>query len=191
MDLVSDLSRDAFLRSFRRFTARNSVPDQVVSDNGTNFVSASKVLITEYPKLVFKFIPPAAPHFGGVHEVMVKLMKKALVKTLGTYRPTDEELLTVLAEIEETLNTRPLTRLSSDPNDLQPLTPNHFLIGKVELAAALNETPLGARWKTIQEIIKQTWDRFFREFIPKLNYTPEWDEPKHPINKLERATGLW
>ena len=41
-----------------------------------------------------------------------------------------ETLLTLMAEIESLLNSRPLTHVSIDPQDLEAITPNHFLIGR-------------------------------------------------------------
>ena len=84
LDLVTDLSAEAFLRAFRRFTARYSVPDTVVFDNGTNFVSASKLVRNDSPTREWTFNPSASPHFDGVHEVILKLMKKALLKSIGS-----------------------------------------------------------------------------------------------------------
>lgn len=40
LEMAWDLETDAFLNAFTRFTSRRGVPKEVVSDNGTNFVSA-------------------------------------------------------------------------------------------------------------------------------------------------------
>ena len=44
LELVSNLSTDSFLLSYKRFAARRSLPKEVLCDNGTNFVGASNVL---------------------------------------------------------------------------------------------------------------------------------------------------
>ena len=77
----------------------------------------------------WKFIPPISPWMGGAWEIMVKLTKCAL-KTVTNDRPMYEEVLRAfLVEVESTLNSRPLTSISDDYNDLQVLTPNHFVTG--------------------------------------------------------------
>jgi hypothetical protein len=67
----------------------------------------------------WKLIPTATPHFGGIWEAGVKSMKTHL-----------EEFSTVLIRIEACLNSRPITPISSNPTDLESLTPGHFLIGR-------------------------------------------------------------
>jgi hypothetical protein len=62
----------------------------------------------------WKFIPPHAPHFGGLWKAAVKSMKYHLRHTLGSHIATYEELCTLLAEIEACLNSRPLCTLSND-----------------------------------------------------------------------------
>lgn len=56
-------------------------------------------------------------------------MKYHLYRIVGKAHLTYEEMLTVLSEIEATLNSRPIAPLSEDPNDLNYLTPGHFLVG--------------------------------------------------------------
>ncbi|GFT33024.1 DUF5641 domain-containing protein [Trichonephila clavipes] len=74
----------------------------------------------------WKFIPPRSPNFGGLWESCVKFVKYHLRRVVGNARLTYEELSTALAQIEAVLKSRPISPLSSDPNDYQDLTPGHF-----------------------------------------------------------------
>ncbi|XP_037828130.1 uncharacterized protein LOC119616055 [Lucilia sericata] len=83
LEACSSLSSDAFLAAFARFTGRRGLPKRLMSENGTNFLGASRSLRKE--SLLFlrksaediskkyavhgfkwKFIPPSAPHMGGL-----------------------------------------------------------------------------------------------------------------------------
>ena len=82
----------------------------------------------------WKFNPPGAPHFGGIWERLVRSCKKAMIAVLDGQSLTDDVLLTTVCLVEQTLNARPLTNVSDDPDDLEALTPNHFLMGRANLA---------------------------------------------------------
>ena len=43
IEVASDLSTDFFINALRRFIARRGQPDEIFSDNGTNFVGAKRV----------------------------------------------------------------------------------------------------------------------------------------------------
>ena len=45
LDIVPDLTAEAFLRIFRRFTARRGLPLKIVSDNGSTFKSVSRQIV--------------------------------------------------------------------------------------------------------------------------------------------------
>ena len=77
------------------------------------------------------FNPPLAPHFGGVHETMIKSAKRAIDAILGNADINDEELMTAIIGGEGLINSRPLTYQSENPADDVRLTPNHFLHGQV------------------------------------------------------------
>ena len=82
----------------------------------------------------WNFIPPRSPHFGGLWKSHVKLAKYYVKRILGNAVLTFEELTTVFTQIWACLNSRPLSPLSNDVNDLTPLTPEHFSIGHILVA---------------------------------------------------------
>ena len=118
LEMAWGLDTDAFLNAFTRFISRRGVPKEVVSDNGTNFVGAVnelKSLVSELDEEKIKsktaskgvrwlFNPPAAPHFGGINEIMVKAAKTAIYAVVGNADVSDEELMTVFTGAESFLN---------------------------------------------------------------------------------------
>ncbi|XP_070581780.1 uncharacterized protein [Ptychodera flava] len=72
-----------------------------------------------------------AAHFGGVHESMIKAAKRAIYAILKNADITDEELLTAVTGAEALINSRPITYQSANPDDVTPLTSNHFLHGQI------------------------------------------------------------
>lgn len=130
LEAVTNLTAAAFIAAFRRFLARRGAVRNLYSDNGTNFVSANKILAEnleleqdEYNSEVcneliknetkWHFSPPGAPHFNGLAEAAVKTVKLHLLKTIGDTKLTYEEMSTLLAEIEACVNSRPICPLSS------------------------------------------------------------------------------
>ena len=141
LELAKDLSASNFIILFRRFCARFSVPKLMVSDNGTNFSASAAYFQTlfedpqvkeqlEERKINWKFIAPRAPWQGGFYERLIRVVKGCLKKVIYRKILDWDELVTVLLEIEQCINNRPLTYVESELADLQPLTPNHLLRGR-------------------------------------------------------------
>ena len=170
-----------------RFQNHRGVPASYHSDNGTNFVGAQSELaeclqnfnqhaIQEHlgrqPTKWF-FNPPAAPHFGGAWERMVRAAKTALTAVLGRQRLTDEILVTTLTLVENVLNSRKLTPVSEGPTDPECHTPNHLLLGRANPNIppdVFSEDDLSAkqRWRIAQAMTDQFWKRWMKEVLPSL-----------------------
>ncbi|GFU13912.1 integrase catalytic domain-containing protein [Trichonephila clavipes] len=125
------------------------------------------------------FIPPYAPNFGGVWEASVKLTKQHLLKTLKAAMLNFEELNTILCQIEACISSRPLYPLSSDPKDLQVLTPGHFLIGcpLLELPdhSLTNQSlSIHSRWSLLMKLKRMFWSRWQLSYLNTLQSRTKW-----------------
>jgi hypothetical protein len=195
LECVSDLSSNAFILAFRRFISRRGRCLKLFSDNATNFRGADRELrslfkaaSTFYEKASadlstcgtdWIFNPPHAPHFGGLWEAGVKAVKHHLRRVIGDQKLTFEEMTTLLCQIEACLNSRPLSPMSNDPNDLVPLTPGHFLVGEQLIAlpepfSKLDSHSLSNKYKLITLMRDNFWKRWSIEYLQKLHPLPKW-----------------
>ncbi|XP_077260520.1 uncharacterized protein LOC143896497 [Temnothorax americanus] len=194
LELVSDYSSPAFLAALSRFVSRRGRPTSIYSDNGTTFQGADRELTTAI-KLTTKdpnflnhlategtawhFLPPSAPHFGGLWEAAVRSVKYHLKRCVGSYTLTFEELATVLCRIEACLNSRPIAAVSENLDDYQVLTPGHFLIEGPLMAVPepsvleINETRL-SRWQLLQRNTEQFWKSWSNDYLLNLQQRPKW-----------------
>ena len=62
-------------------------------------MSSQKYIVTVELGVTWRFNLPAAPHFGGAHEVMVKAAKKDSYAVVGKRDINDEELIAVFAGV--------------------------------------------------------------------------------------------
>ncbi|XP_071576252.1 uncharacterized protein [Temnothorax nylanderi] len=201
LELVSDLTTDALIAALKRLISRRGKPERIYSDNATNFVGAQKQIKELYDflkadgtrdhiehflreqKTEWSFIPPNAPHHGELWEAAVKSVKFHLARIVSSSHLTFEEMQTVLCEIEAILNSRPITPLSSDPNDMTYLSPGHFLVG-----APLNSFPTSdlndinvnklLRWQVIEQMRQHFWRRWSHEYLNTLQQRNKWKTSK-------------
>ena len=199
-EIVSDLSTNNFLLSLKRFIGRRGMPRKLYCDNATNFVGAMNALkqfqqclfstsaqenilaFTNQRGFDFCFIPPRAPHFGGLWEAAVKSAKSLLIKNIGKAHLTLEELQTVAIEAEAILNSRPLCPLSNDPNDGEALTPAHLLIGSSLLAIPdqhfdCSRMPYLSRYQKVAFLKQQFWELWQRDYLHLLQQRSKWLKP--------------
>ena len=202
LELAGSLNTDAFLLALRRFVARRGSPKCLVSDNGTNFLGAAKELqecicswnqehISQHlaqKEIQWKFNPPSAPHFGGVWERLIRSTKTILRTILGTQCVGSDTLNTLLTEVEAILNSRPLTPASEDSDDLEAITPNHFLLGRASPSlppGVFFDSDLCSRkrWRQAQIMADHFWRRFVREYLPRITSRPKWNQETRPLQE--------
>jgi hypothetical protein len=182
LELCSSLTTEVFIAALRRFVARRGRPSIIYSDNGLNFVGCSNALknvdwvkITEYAtvsEIRWKFNPPTAAWWGGFWERMIGVVKQLLRSVLGSARVTHEELETLLCEVESVVNSRPLTYVSEESEELIALTPNHFIrngggsgLPDVDL---VERNHLVSRYRNIQHCREELRNRFQKEYLALL-----------------------
>lgn len=204
LELVVNASTEGFMNAFKRFLSRRGAVSVMYSDNGTNYIGARNELDEIYSvihssefkqtlgeelekrKIQWSFIPPLSPHMGGIWESNIKQMKRLLFSSIGLTILTFEEMYTVLTMVEALLNSRPLCPLSSDPNDIQVLTPAHFLH-----ANPLQEFPAVStmsipenrlsRYQLLDNLVQTYWKRWSREYLNNLQVRTKWNTPQNPI----------
>ncbi|XP_055589397.1 uncharacterized protein LOC129741675 [Uranotaenia lowii] len=201
LELVSDLSTAKFVQALRRFIGRRGKCATLYSDNGTNFVGARNQLkellktlrsrdhhdemqqVCSEEGIDWQLNPPSAPHFGGLWEAAVRSAKKHLLRVLGNSSASHEDFETLLVQVEACLNSRPLTQLSDDPKDFQPLTPAHFLIGSSIHALPekdLSSTPENRlkQYQLMQQQLQRFWRRWHIEYLTQLQpRVKNWQPP--------------
>ncbi|XP_075150893.1 uncharacterized protein LOC142225003 [Haematobia irritans] len=203
LEATSDLSTTTFLAAFHRFIARRGCPKTIFSDNGTNFVGASREMEKElrsvlkegrdkvcsayqFQQLSWQFIPAGAPHMGGLWEAAVKSFKTHFRKHASGFKYTFEEFSTVLSRIEACLNSRPLCPMSESSQELVALTPGHLLVGSPILAPPEQleeESPLHLvhRFRKMKALSQQFCLRWKDEYLKGLQKRYKWKFPQRDI----------
>lgn len=194
LELVSSLTAEAFIAALTRFVnLRAGSVQHMYSDNGTNFIKADRELqeaaeiwkahdVMEHlvtHSIQWHINVPSAPHHGGLWEAAVKSTKHHLKRMGGAHLFTFEELATLLAKIAACLNARPLTPISSDPNDLTTLSPGHFLAGQpivTPYEGYLEDGPVNrlSAWQRIQKLQQEFWSRYAKEYITEQQTRNKW-----------------
>ena len=165
------------------------------SDAGTNFVGAEKLLekalITAKERgeqnplpIEWQRVPPHAPHRAGVWERLVKSAKRILAALLGKQDVSLDVFRTVLHQAEYILNHRPITQVSSDPRDMEALTPAHFIHPGIQPNLPNQCEPLGhigvedmrfAHNRAIA-LIGGFWKRWLSDYLSQLKGRKKWQQ---------------
>ena len=202
IEVLMSLESDSFINGLRRFICRRGKPKLIRSDNGTNFVAAERILresvqqwnsnnkINNYVQqneIEWIFNTPSASHHGGCWERMIKSVRRVLGFITKDHVFEDEQLLTIMCEAEFIINSRPLTTVSDDSQDPEPLTPNHLLIMKHEITQTpgefVKQDIYRSKWKNVQYLLEVFWKRWTSEYLNILQQRSKWNEERPNIRK--------
>ena len=188
----------SFLLRHEEFVARKSAPKEIVSDQGSQLLAAGDIIAKkEFPgnwdwdqvqrennNSEWVFVPAGSQHHNGLPEAMVKVMKTSLSQALnpGVVLAYDE-LVTLLARISCSINSRPLGLANTSYSDQQedillPITPNHMLLGR----SSPESPPLQysendkfcQRLAYIAAVEQDWWTRWIKTVLPTMLPAGKW-----------------
>ena len=201
LEVSNTLNTDSFINALQRFIARRGEPAEIRSDNGTNFVGGLQELrkaVSEWNQqriadhllqhnVRWIFNPPGASHMGGVWERQIRTIRSVLNGVTSLQLLDEEGLTTLFCTVEAIINGRPITKLSNDPKDPLPLTPNHLLLlrsGSVLPPGVFVKEDLYRRcWRQVQYLADQFWARWVKEYLPSLQQRQKWILPKRNLEE--------
>ncbi|KAM9709232.1 uncharacterized protein ACNS7B_023621 [Menidia menidia] len=204
IEMLEDLTTDAFLNALRCFIAIRGTVRQIRSDQGTNFKGAKNELgkclmeldkerIATYlarKECDFLMNVPEASHMGGVWERQIRTTRSVMSSVLAQAkgRLDDSSLRTFFYEAMSIVNSRPLTTNTlTDPKSAEPLTPNHLLTMKpmtpLPPPGKFVQEDLYARkrWRKVQYLSEQFWNRWRREYLTNINLRQQWHTTRRNV----------
>ncbi|XP_049880154.1 uncharacterized protein LOC126378727 isoform X1 [Pectinophora gossypiella] len=205
LEVVSDMTTEAFLAALKRFIARRGLPSDIYSDNAKTFKGAHNKLndlyklanssdfqnsvsnFTANKGIQFHFIPDYSPNHGGLWEAAVKSAKYHMKRIVGLKTYTYEQLSTIFTEIEAVLNSRPITPMSQDPSDFSCLTPGHFIIGCPLTSYPcpdLTEIPINRLkfWRSCEQARQHFWRAWSHDYLSSLHQRHKW---QYEVNNIK------
>ena len=181
-ELLPNMSTESFLLCFVRFVNLFNIPETIFSDNANTFLSAMNILSKSQSDNNFfnyliknnighKKIPLYAAWCGSAWERLLRTLKSCLYKSIGKKKLEYFEFITLLSDIQESMNSRPLTYQSND--EITAVTPNCFLkcdVGKHLIFGPNNSFPSsrGDLIKSLEardEILDSFRNRFYDEYL--------------------------
>ena len=209
LDVATDYSTEAVLHTVRRLMSIRGDVRRIISDPGSQLVRASKEL-TEWRQgwdqnqlirfgaskgLDWKFIMANSQHQNGAAEVMVKMVKsiqKSLFRVMGDTKLSLNEMFTLLAEVSNLINERPIGIKPNDKSGTDYLSPNSLLLGRCSARISAgpfepdqvftdNPKAVKSRFLLVQAITNQFWKVWLKLYFPSLLIRQKWHADRRNI----------
>ncbi|KAL4224489.1 hypothetical protein ACF0H5_015190 [Mactra antiquata] len=196
IEVIQEMTSSSFINALRRFVAIRGPVKEFRSDQGTNFVGAidsigaQSIFVEHGPvnnyllesKIVWKFNPPHASHFGGAWERLIGLARRildAMLLNSHGQKLTHEVLCTFMCEVSAIMNSRPISPISSDPDNPEIISPGMLLTQKCEqLDGICSSTDLKDiykyQWKYVQVLSNTFWKQWKNGYLQMLQKRSKW-----------------
>ena len=195
LDIVQDYSAPAVILSLRRFGSLRGWPGVINTDPGSQLESAGgrfeawwsamgESLRTFSGSKNFKWnlSPADSPWRQGKAERRIAIVKRCLALAIGDSRVTPVELQTILMEVANICNERPIG-LSKPRADgtYSLITPNQLLLGRSKNilpddTEIVDDLPMKARYRIVHDVTTDFWKRWSAEVSPSLVVRQKWHE---------------
>ncbi|XP_061185158.1 uncharacterized protein LOC133193208 [Saccostrea echinata] len=198
IEVIEEMTSSSFINALRRFVAVRGTVSEFRSDRGTNFVGAAaelqmnvvnvednslKIFLAD-KRIVWRFNPPHASHFGGTWERMIGIARRILEAMLMDTKHgklTHEVLTTFMAEVMAIMNSRPLVPVSTDVEAPFVLSPQILLTQKThEVPSEFQDLDVKdmyrSQWKMVQVMANTFWKRWKNEFLSTLQPRQKWQD---------------
>ena len=194
VEVVTSCSTMDFLIAFRRFVAQNGRPLVFYSDQAKHFKAADKQLrqllhdgmtpvynehFGNNCPIEWKFSTETAPWANGCTERLVGIFKKQLKIMLQKHVLTLRQLETIVLEITQSVNDRPLGVTREEDGDSQ-ITPNLLLYGRslnplcTPSTTKLSNMPCSDMWIQRKKVLAHFWSKWQAEYLSTLSINKKW-----------------
>ena len=197
-EIVYKMDASSLINALSRFVARRPGLKRIISDQGTNFKGADNLLKRETEELTremgpelaargwtWDWIPAGTPHYGGIWERVVGLFKRHMASLSIDDTTHVEVFWTIITEIEAIVNRRPLTSISTDPRDVEAISPAHILYPASIAHSTARFLPLSSTndaekmryaWKRVQARVNAFQKVWKSEYLTMLHNRPKWQK---------------
>ena len=195
-DVLLDYSAQEVIKALRRFSSLRGWPVRITSDPGSQLSSSSGKLeswfegmkgqladLASSMKFTWQISPANSPWRQGRCESRIKSLKRLILIAAGSTRLSPIELQTVLFEVANLSNERPIGLMKTPREDgtFKVITPNTLLMGRSKNSVP-DDANLGDhmkksdRYELIQQVTSDFWVRWAQEVTPQHVIRQKWHE---------------
>ena len=194
VEVVTSCTTEDFLIAFRRFVGKHGRPMVFYSDQAKQFKAADKQLrqllahgmtpvcnehFGSSCPIEWKFSTETAPWANGCTERLVGIFKKQLKIMLQKHVLTLRQLETIVIEITQSVNDRPLGAIQEGTEDSQ-ITPNLLQYGRnpnplhTPSTTKQSNMPCSEMWLKRKRVLAHFWSKWQADYLSTLSVDKKW-----------------